>query len=66
MACQKCEERRRKLRDAIMRGKMGEAAGHVVAGVREMVGVVDEEPATEESDSAAPDEAPARRGRRRR
>lgn len=37
MSCVECEERRRKLRDAILRGKMAEAAGHVVAGVREMV-----------------------------
>ncbi|SNT19604.1 hypothetical protein SAMN06295955_11563 [Sphingopyxis indica] len=37
MSCLECEERRRKLRDAILRGKMAEAAVHVVAGVREMV-----------------------------
>jgi hypothetical protein len=36
MACRECEERRRKLRDAILRGKLAEAAGHVVEGVKEM------------------------------
>lgn len=42
MACIKCEERRRKLRDAILAGKIAEAAGHVVAGVKEML--TDDEP----------------------
>ncbi|WP_395326933.1 hypothetical protein WBP06_09470 [Novosphingobium sp. BL-8H] len=37
MACEKCEERRRKLRDAIIRGKLAEAGGHVVAGISEIV-----------------------------
>lgn len=35
--CKDCEERRRKLRDAIFRAKLGEAAGHVVAGVKELL-----------------------------
>lgn len=37
MACVECEERRRKLREAVLRGKIAEAAGHAVAGLREMV-----------------------------
>lgn len=38
MGCKECEERRRKLRQAILRGKIAEAAGHAVKGVAEMVG----------------------------
>lgn len=47
MACKNCEERRKRLRDAIMHGKMAEAVGETVAGLREMIGLgaAPEEPA---------------------
>lgn len=38
MGCKECEERRRKLREAILRGKIAEAAGHALKGAAEMVG----------------------------
>lgn len=39
MTCKPCEERRRALFDAWMAGKIAEAAGHVVKGAAEMVGL---------------------------
>lgn len=39
MICEKCEARRKKLRAAILHGKMAEAIGQTVAGFREMVGL---------------------------
>lgn len=39
MTCVDCEKRRRQLRDAIMAGKVAEALGYAVVGVREMVGI---------------------------
>lgn len=39
MACKDCEERRKRLRDAIMHGKMAEAMDITVGGLREMIGI---------------------------
>lgn len=61
MACKECEERRRKLRDAIMHGKMAEAMGLTVGGLREMMGLNGAEP-TSELDGAALSDAPAKTG----
>lgn len=41
MACKNCEERRAKLREAVIQGKLLQAAGHAVAGVKEMLSGVD-------------------------
>lgn len=39
MACPDCEERRKRLRDAIMRGKLAEARDITVEGLRVMIGI---------------------------
>lgn len=39
MACKDCEERRKRLRDAIMHGKMADALDITVEGLRVMIGV---------------------------
>lgn len=39
MACKECEQRRKKLRDAIMHGKMAEALDMTVEGLRVMIGI---------------------------
>lgn len=39
MACKDCEERRKRLRDAIMHGKMAEALDITVEGLRVMIGI---------------------------
>lgn len=37
--CTDCEDRRKLARDAWVKGKIGEAAGHVAKGAAEMVGL---------------------------
>ncbi|QRF90884.1 hypothetical protein CLH39_11860 [Alcaligenes faecalis] len=37
--CTDCEARRKLVRDAWVNGKIGEAAGHIVKGAAEMVGL---------------------------
>lgn len=37
MPCQECIERRQKFREALFAGKLAEAAGHAVKGVRQLV-----------------------------
>lgn len=39
MTCKECEERRRKMKDAIFRAKLGEAMGHAVIGLAEITGM---------------------------
>lgn len=39
MACPECEARRKKLRDAILHGKMAEAMDITVEGLRVMIGI---------------------------
>ena len=39
MSCPDCEARRKKLRDAIMHGKMAEALDMTVEGLRVMIGI---------------------------
>lgn len=41
--CQSCNERRRKLLDAYLEGKMAEALGHAVVGAAEIVGLKEKE-----------------------
>ncbi len=65
MACEKCAERRDKLREAVLRGKLLQAAGHVVAGVKEMMHVDRDRPSEVGSgDEGTPDgDRPHRRAR---
>lgn len=56
MACKECEARRKKLRDAVLHGKMAEAVGLTVGGLREMIGLT---PAEAVATKAPP--APAKR-----
>lgn len=44
MACKECAERRKKIRDAVLHGKMAEAVGQTVTGLREMIGFKADEP----------------------
>lgn len=39
MTCEDCEERRQKVLDAILEGKIAAAAGHIMKGAAEMVGL---------------------------
>ena len=39
MACRDCEEKRKRLRDAIMHGKMAAALDVTVEGLRAMIGI---------------------------
>ena len=39
MTCKACEERRQKVLDAILEGKIAAAAGHALKGAAEMVGI---------------------------
>ncbi len=53
MACKDCAERRKRIRDAVLHGKMAEAAGLTVGGLREMIGFkTDDEKATFSLDGA--------------
>lgn len=39
MSCENCEERRQKMIDAVLEGKLAAAAGHAVKGAAEMIGI---------------------------
>lgn len=39
MACKECVERREKLIDAVLEGRIAAAAGHAIKGAVEMVGL---------------------------
>lgn len=45
MTCKACEERRQKVLDAILEGKIAAAAGHALKGAAEMVGLKPKEEA---------------------
>lgn len=63
MACEKCEQQREKLRDAIMRGKLSEAVDVTVEGLRVMIGIdagADHRKEAAATLATAPDKAPAK------
>jgi hypothetical protein len=39
MVCKECAERREKVIDAVLEGRLASAAGHLVTGAAEMVGI---------------------------
>lgn len=47
MACRECIERREKLIDAVIEGRIAAAAGHALKGVAEMTGLKEKTPKIE-------------------
>ena len=63
MACEKCEQQRKKLRDAIMRGKLSEVVDVTVEGLRVMIGIdagADHRKEAAATLAPAPDKVPAK------
>ena len=57
MACKECRERREKLIDAALEGRLATAAGHLIKGAAEMVGLKPKTATTEYEPLAGQGEA---------